>query len=174
MSAGNALHFLDTNVLVYAHDVAAGAKRPLARDLLENLWLSGRGCLSIQVLQEFYITVTRKIKHPLVSDEAAAVISYLGQWRVHSPVAADVLAAIDLAGRHHLSCWDAAIIVSAQRLGCALLWSEDLQDGMEFGGVRIRNPFKPEALVQEDREGYKTAEIQRRRGEGKNPRRSGG
>ncbi len=154
MNAECERQFVDTNVLVYAHDAGAGAKRTLAAEILSELWESGLGCLSIQVLQEFFTIATRKLAHPLSSNEAAGVIGYLAQWQVHSPVAADVLAAIELAGCHQISFWDASIILSAQRLGCRTLWSEDLQHGGVYGDVVVRNPFGRADLVQEIKTGY--------------------
>ncbi len=150
--AGN--QFVDTNVLVYAYDFGAVSKQPRAEVLLAGLWHSGRGCLSIQVLQEFYTVTTRKTRRILPVDQAVLVVSDFAQWRVHSPVAADVLAAIELAERHRISYWDASIIISAQRLGCRTLWSEDLQDGARFGEVTIRNPFGGTDIVQEPAEAY--------------------
>ena len=154
MSADGNRQFIDTNVLIYAYDRSSGLKQKRAQEILEGLWESGQGCLSIQVLQEFFTTVTCKIPHPLLADEAALVITDMAQWRVHSPVAADVLAAIELAREGQLSYWDAAIIVSAQRLGCGLLWSEDLQDGACYGGVKVRNPFNQLPLIQEPAAAY--------------------
>ena len=120
--------FVDTNVLIYAHDQSAGAKHERASALLKELWENGNGCLSVQVLQEFYVNVTRKIAKPLDVDTAKRVIADLGQWTVHSPNVEDVVEAIDAQGRFKLSFWDSMIITSAARLGCSIVWSEDLND----------------------------------------------
>ena len=141
MSVEAGPQFVDTNVLVYAYDRSAGAKRELARELLQGLWAEENGRLSIQVLQEFYVTVTRKLDRPLAQAEAALIVGDLGHWPVHSPRVADVLNAIRLQERFQLSFWHAMIVASAQQLGCSLLWSEDLNDGQRYGEVEVRNPF---------------------------------
>lgn len=94
--------FVDTNVLVYAHDVTAGDKHGQARALLEELWGTREGCLSVQVLQEFFVTTTRKIPKPLEAPAAGQIINDLALWHVHAPAARDVLAAIDKIGRAHV------------------------------------------------------------------------
>ena len=137
--------FVDTNVLVYAHDVSAGAKHTQARALLAGLWESGNGCLSVQVLQEFYVTVTRKVSRPLPPEVARQRVEDLGYWLVHSPTAADVVEAISLHQSHRLSFWDALILTSAAKLGCAVLWSEDLNPGQTIGSLRVENPFRAAA-----------------------------
>lgn len=134
--------FVDTNVLIYAHDQSAGAKHERASALLKELWENSNGCLSVQVLQEFYVNVTRKIAKPLDVDTAKRVIADLGQWTVHSPNVEDVVEAIDAQGRFKLSFWDSMIITSAARLGCSIVWSEDLNDGQNYDGVKVINPFK--------------------------------
>lgn len=132
---------LDTNVLVYAHDSTAGRKRDLAQSLMARLWRDGSGCLSIQVLQEFAVNVTRKIPHPLTLGEAREVVDLLAEWRVHSPSPSDVVAALRRQEEQRISFWDGMIVQSAYRLGCRILWSEDLNPGQNFDGVEIRNPF---------------------------------
>jgi predicted nucleic acid-binding protein len=141
MPAPVEFHFVDTNILVYAHDVSAGKKHQQARDLLQALWEARTGGVSVQVLQEFYVAVTQKVPDPLRSEEAARIVADLGTWRVHSPSAPDVLAAIDLQLRHRISFWDAMILQSAIQLGSTVLLSEDLNPGQIYDGVRVRNPF---------------------------------
>lgn len=131
--------FVDTNLLIYAHDRTATSKRPVANRLIHRLWASGGGCLSVQVLQEFYVNCTRKLG--LSTREAEAQVDHLSAWRVHSPAAADVIGAIHLHRRHGISFWDAMIVQSASRLGCEILWTEDLNAEQEFEGVRVKNPF---------------------------------
>jgi predicted nucleic acid-binding protein len=138
--SGNRM-FVDTNVFVYAHDVTAGDKHVRARALLEDLWDSREGCLSVQVLQEFFITTTRKTPKPLDASAAARIINDLALWHVHAPSARDVLAAIDIHQQTGASFWDALIIRSAQELNCQTLYSEDLNSGQEYAGVRVSNPF---------------------------------
>ena len=133
--------FVDTNILVYAHDETAGEKRDRARSVLAELWESGEGCLSVQVLQEFFVTVTRKVPKPLDSVSAAAIVADLSLWRAHSPGPGDVLSAIDSHRRLDISFRDAMIVCSAASLGCGILYSEDLNPGQEYEGVRVRNPF---------------------------------
>jgi predicted nucleic acid-binding protein len=133
--------FVDTNVLVYAHDLTAGDKHSRARALLEELWDTREGCLSVQVLQEFFVTTTRKIPKPLDPSAAAQIIGDLARWRVHAPAAPDVLAAIDIRRQAGTSFWDAMILRSAQELGCPVLYSEDLNAGQSYAGIRVTNPF---------------------------------
>jgi predicted nucleic acid-binding protein len=135
--------FVDTNVLVYAHDDSAGAKRDQARALVEQLWKSRDGCLSVQVLQEFFVTVTRKIAKPLDAETAKAIVADLSRWYLHVPAADDVLAAIGIHQRTGISFWDAMIVRSAAEIGCAVLYSEDLNAGQEYSGVSVENPFRP-------------------------------
>lgn len=141
MSALEPRQFVDTNVLIYAHDVSAGAKHERAMALLKELWQTQTGCLSTQVLQEFYVNVTRKIAKPLPPSVASEIIADLAVWEVHRPGVNDILEAIALQSRHQLSFWDAMILISAQQLGCETVWSEDLNAGQEFGGTVVRNPF---------------------------------
>lgn len=142
MSAEGGRQFVDTNVIVYAHDDTAGAKRARAQTLLEELWASRAGCLSIQVLQEVYVTLTAKVPRPVEAGTASAIVSDLSRWHVHVPGSDDVLGAIALSRRHRMGFWDAMIVWSAQQQGCTILWSEDLSAGHAYDGVRIRNPFR--------------------------------
>ena len=140
MSAEAGLQFVDTNILVYAYDRSAGERHLRASNLVTELWQSGSGCLSIQVLQEFYVVVTRKLS-PISFADLRVVLSDLTLWRVHAPVAADVLAAADLHQRYQVSFWHAMILRSAVHLGCTTVWSEDLNPGQAYQGVQIKNPF---------------------------------
>jgi predicted nucleic acid-binding protein len=137
-----ARQFVDSNILVYAYDIAQGEKHTQAKALLLSLWESGLGCASIQVLQEFYVNVTHKSKFPLTSEEASQVIHDFSDWSVHRPGVKDVVSAIDLHLRHQISFWDAMILQSARQSGCGILWSEDLSDSHDYGGVKVINPFK--------------------------------
>ena len=141
MSVEPAREFVDTNVLVYAYDTSAGAKADLARVLVAGLWRSGQGCISLQVLQELFVTITRKVPKPMPAARAATLIEDLSQWTLHEPVRADVLAAIELHRLKRVSLWDALILQSARQLRCATIWSEDLNAGQAFGSIRVRNPF---------------------------------
>ena len=144
MSAEASREFVDANVLVYAFDASARTKRAAAARLLERLWESGTGCLSVQVLQEFFVTVTRKVAQPLSLDEGADRVRELSAWKVFAPTADDVLGAIALQKEAGLSFWDAMIVQAASESGCDVLWTEDLHDGQVLRGVRIRNPFAAE------------------------------
>jgi predicted nucleic acid-binding protein len=141
MSAKIQRQFADTNILVYAHDRTAGRKRDRARALITELWDAGNGGISVQVLQEFFVTVTRKVPAPLDSETAARIVDTLTHWTIHAPTAADVVAAIAIHRRNNIPFWDAMIIQSASQLGCALLWSEDLNSGQVYEGVLVLNPF---------------------------------
>ena len=141
MTDNHEYQFVDTNILVYAHDSSSGVKHQQAKTLVHELWESGKGCLSIQVLQELFVTITRKVPYPLLNEEAAQIIADLSTWRVHEPNVADILGGINLQSRYKISFWDAMIIQSAAELGCSFLWSEDLNSGQEYQKVRVINPF---------------------------------
>lgn len=136
--------FVDTNILVYAFDASAGLKKAVSERLLERLWEKRTGCLSVQVLQEFFVTVTRKVALPLSVDEAADRVRDLSKWMVFAPETGDVLAAIALQKQAGLNFWDAMVVRAAAELGCELLWTEDLNDGQVIQSVQIRNPFTTE------------------------------
>lgn len=141
MNVDNRPQFVDTNVLIYAHDRSAGLKHEQAKALLRDLWDSRRGCLSVQVLQEFYVNVTQKVTQPLTSEVASQIISELGVWRVHRPGVEDVLDAIRIQNRYQISFWDAMIVASALQLGCQIIWSEDLNPGQLYDQAVVTNPF---------------------------------
>lgn len=134
--------FVDTNLFVYAHDRTADHKREGARALISELWESREGCVSVQVLQELFVNLTRKVPKPLPAREAADLISDLSRWRTHAPRPADVLSAIDLHSQAGISFWDAMILTSARALNCGILYSEDLNTGQNYGGVLIVNPLQ--------------------------------
>ncbi len=118
------LEFVDTNILVYAYDSSSSAKRTKAMDLLIKLWNSGNGALSIQVMQEFYITVTQKIPHPVTPQTAAQIIEDLGNWEHHLPDVSDLLTAVNIQQSNRISFWDALIVASAKKMGCTVIWTE--------------------------------------------------
>ena len=144
MSAEPAREFVDANVLVYAFDASAGQKKVVAEQLLARFWESGVGCLSVQVLQEFFVIVTRKVAHPLSVDEAADRVREFATWKVFAPTANDVLGAIALQKQSKLNFWDAMVLQAAAESGCDVLWTEDLNDGQVIRGVHIRDPFAAE------------------------------
>lgn len=141
MSAEAQREFVDANVLVYAFDSSAGRKQQAAQRLLERLWESRTGCLSVQVLQEFFVTITKKVARPLPVEDATARLREFALWRVFAPTAVDVLGAIGLHAQAGIGFWDAMIVLAAAESGCDVLWTEDLNDGQLLRGVRIRDPF---------------------------------
>jgi predicted nucleic acid-binding protein len=141
MPAEPSREFVDADVLIYAFDTSAGRKKAVAEQLLARCWESGAGCLSVQVLQEFFVTVTKKVTHPLALDDAAERVREFATWKVFAPTAADVLGAIAIQKASKLSFWDAMVLQAAAESGCDVLWTEDLNDGQVIRGVRIRNPF---------------------------------
>ena len=132
--------FVDTNVLIYLHDTTAGAKREAARQLVSDLWERGGGCVSVQVLQEFYVNSTKKLG--MAESEAEAQVSRLFDWTVHVPTPRDVVSAIRLHRAQQLSFWDAMIVYSSVKLGCDTLYSEGLNAGQTIAGVKVVNPFE--------------------------------
>ncbi len=141
------LTFIDTNVLVYAYDADAGAKHEAAQSQLLALWHQESGLLSSQVLQEFYVTVTRKLSRPLPRRTAREVVATYRAWPVHRPDVDDLLAASELEERNQLSFWDALIVVSAHRSGARSLLTEDLQDGRRFDDLEVVSPFRGHGFV---------------------------
>ncbi|MFW0792945.1 PIN domain-containing protein [Gordonia sp. CPCC 205515] len=133
--------FVDTKVLIYAYDNGGDPRHDRALQLVTDLGRNRQGVLSVQVLQEFYVTVTRKIRVPLNSTAAQGALRTLSRWPTHSPLAPDVLAAAEIADSAQVSFWDAMIIRSASRMGCSVLWSEDLNADQVIAGVRVQNPF---------------------------------
>lgn len=136
----SARSFLDTNILVYTDDKAAPAKQRRALELVAEHRRAGTGVLSLQVLQEYFVTVTRKLR--VDAAVARRKIELLSELEVLTPDVADVLAAIDLHRLHGFSFWDALVVRAAKQSGCAILLSEDLQDTRTIDGVQIVNPFR--------------------------------
>lgn len=133
--------FVDTNVLVYAHDRSAGLKYKAAETLIEDLWDSGRGVLSTQVLQEFCVSVRRKAGRPLPAGEIRRLIQDYSTWEVVVNTADSVLQALDFEARYKISFWDALIVQAAEVSGASILYSEDLSNGQSYGSTRVVNPF---------------------------------
>ena len=133
--------FLDTNILIYAYDVSAGNKHKTAKTIMMDLWDSGRGIMSIQVLQEFFVNITKKVSRPLEIKLAKDIIKDLLKWEVVTIDGESLLEAIELHVRHQYSLWDSMILKAAQKGGAIILLSEDLKDGQTIDGVTIKNPF---------------------------------
>jgi predicted nucleic acid-binding protein len=136
----NGKSFVDTNVLIYAHDIDAGPKHEIAKSVIRELWGERAGLLSTLVLQEFYVNVTRKIASPLSKLSARAVINSYASWCIETGLA-DVSTAFQVEDESQIGFWDALVIASAARAGAARLLSEDLNAGQTVLGVRIENPF---------------------------------
>lgn len=133
--------FVDTNILIYAEDRDAGRKHDVARDLIVALWNDRDGALSVQVLQEFFVNVTRKLKRPMKSARAREIVDEYLTWTVVENTGRLLTAAIELHQRAKLSFWDAMVVQAALESGCDRLYSEDLNHGQRFGAVVIVNPF---------------------------------
>jgi predicted nucleic acid-binding protein len=133
--------FVDTNVLVYAHDRAEAQRQPVAQALIAELWRDRTGALSTQVLQEFYVVATRRYDPPMSRREARQLVDAYSHWQLIQIDVALILAASQLEERHTLSFWDALIVEAARRAGANRLVTEDLQSGRTLGGVLIHNPF---------------------------------
>jgi len=134
--------FVDTNILLYAHDASETTKQPVARRLLEELWADRSGALSTQVLQEFYVVAIRKLSPRMPKAEAREIVALYATWRVVQVDPTLILDAATLEDQHHVSFWDALIIEAARRAGARRLVSEDLQDGRRFGALAVENPFR--------------------------------
>ena len=133
--------FLDTNILVYAVSSAEAdaAKRAKALELVQEADFG----LSAQVLQEFYVTVTRKIRKPLAPERAVALME---EYRVFPTVPTDyplIVSAVEISLRYGVSYWDGAILAAAEVLEAPILYTEDLSHGQRYGTVRVVNPFLP-------------------------------
>ena len=140
-AGSGAVTFVDTNILVYAHDASESLKQPVAAAVVEELWRTGTGVVSAQVLQEFYVVATRRFDPPMSRSEAREIVEAYGSW---DPVTTDVLlilSASALEQRHRLSFWDALIVEAALRAGATRIATEDLQAGRRYETVEIINPF---------------------------------
>jgi predicted nucleic acid-binding protein len=133
--------FLDTNIIIYAYDVSAGSKHDTAKQIVQDLWNSGTGLISTQVLQELYVSITRKIPVPLDIKSARGLISDFLKWDIVINDGTMILSAIDIQARHKYSFWDSLIIASAIKANADILLSEDLTDGQTISGLKIHNPF---------------------------------
>jgi predicted nucleic acid-binding protein len=137
--------FVDTNVLVYAHDIDAGDKHKVAAERIVELWESRSGLISVQVLQEFYVTVTRKIPAPIPRAVARSILANYSVWHLETAGPETVLAASEIEERYQLSFGDALIVAAAAQGGADVLLTEDLASGQTIEGVRILNPFETPA-----------------------------
>jgi predicted nucleic acid-binding protein len=137
--------FVDTNILVYAHDASELRKQPIARARLEELWATRNGLLSTQVLQEFYAIATSFQRLAMSPPDAREIVELYSSWSVVSLEPALLITASRLDERHSLSWWDALIVEAARVAGAHRLLTGDLQDGQVIEGVLIEDPFRDRA-----------------------------
>jgi predicted nucleic acid-binding protein len=135
-------YFVDTNILMYAHDSAAGEKHNKAKALVEKLWQARSGVVSTQVLQELAVNLRKKVKKPLDVKATRDVVSDYMAWQVVVNAGDSILEALDLEARYKVSFWDALVIHAAQASGAEILYSEDLAEGQAYGDVRVVNPLR--------------------------------
>ncbi|HTR65341.1 MAG TPA: PIN domain-containing protein [Terriglobales bacterium] len=133
--------FVDTNILIYAHDRSQGAKHHRARQLIEGLWSSGQGVLSTQVLEELCVNLRRKVSPSLAIDEIRLLVEDYLSWEIVVNTQNAILQALDIQARYHTSFWDALILQAAERSGAAVLYSEDLAAERRYGTVAVVNPL---------------------------------
>lgn len=135
-------NFVDTNILVYAHNLDADVKNEIAGNILKKLWREGNGVISTQVLQEFYVTVTRKIPDPLSAAKARGILENYMAWHVELNGPESILRASEIEERHLLSFWDSLIVAAACNAKADKILTEDLNHGQIIEGVLIENPFR--------------------------------
>ena len=136
--------FLDTNIIVFAHDRSSGDKHADAREIMDYLWENRKGVISVQVLQEFFVCVTKKIFKPLPIKNARDILDYLSTWDVVANDKHITLKAIDIQERYHFSFWDSLIIQAAIQGQARIVLSEDLPGGQVVKDLKILNPFTEE------------------------------
>jgi predicted nucleic acid-binding protein len=141
----SAVAFVDSNILIYAHDLDAGVKRERAVAKLRELWDLGTGRLSIQVLQEFYVNATLKLNTPVARSMAREVIKTYGVWIHRATTVETVTRAAEISDLARIPFWDALIVASAEEVDADELLSEDLNDGQAIAGIRVVNPLKVSA-----------------------------
>ena len=134
-------YFVDTNILMYAHDTAAGAKHERAKALVEELWRNRSGVVSTQVLQELCVNLRRKAGRPLDLKTVREIVGDYLAWDVVVNTGTSILEALDIEERYRISFWDALVIQAAEASGAALLYSEDLSNRQMYGTVEVVNPL---------------------------------
>lgn len=133
--------FLDTNILIYAHDIDAGKKHDVALSILKTIWEEETGIISTQVIQEFYVNVTRKIPNPITPVQARGIILNYFSWQVEPVEPHTILSASEIEEKYILSFWDSLIIATASQSEADKILTEDLNHGQTIEGVLIENPF---------------------------------
>jgi len=137
----SAKRFVDTNILLYARDLSEPEKQPIAEALMRELWQSRTGCLSVQVLNEYFVIAAQKLKPGLTKEEAWSDVEALSEWE---PLAMDtdlLNAAYKINRRYGLSWWDSLIVAAAVHSGCNEILSEDLSAKQIYEGIPVINPF---------------------------------
>jgi predicted nucleic acid-binding protein len=135
--------FVDTNILVYAYNADEKEKHARASALIKELWDQKTGVLSLQVLQEFYVTVTQKIEKPIGSDETKKIVEdYIAAWEIVEPTTRTLLVAIEARDKYQLHFWDAMIFAAAREARAKVVYTEDFQHGREIESIRFMNPFQ--------------------------------
>ncbi len=133
--------FVDTNLLVYAYDSSAGKKWKTSLEVLSLLWTHRTGVMSTQVIQELFVSLTQKVRHPILPETAREIVSDLLRWPLVVNDGVNILRAIDLQIKYHFSFWDSLILQAAMTSKSEFLLSEDFQDGQVIESVTIINPF---------------------------------
>jgi len=142
MSGVSRCVFVDANILVYSEDSADQIKHKAAIAWLDVLWQQGIGRVSTQVLNEFYVVATRKVKPPLPAGDARAEVRRYELWQPWQIDGATVESAWAVESRYGLHYWDSLVVAAAQHMGCRYLLSEDMGHEQHYGGVQVINPFK--------------------------------
>jgi predicted nucleic acid-binding protein len=159
--------FVDTNILVYARDASEPRKQSIATEWLQDLWMQQRGRSSMQVLAEYYTIVTRKLKPGMSQDDAWDDVTALFAWEPQAVNRSVIARAREVEKRYRLSWWDAMIVAAAQLQNCALLLSEDLQQGLVCGTVTVRNPFEQRVEDEHGRYALQPVPVSRHRQRGR-------
>jgi predicted nucleic acid-binding protein len=133
--------FVDTNILMYAHDSTAGAKHQRAKAVLERLWQERSAAISTQVLQELAVNLRRKVAVPLTTKAVQEIVADYLTWQVVVNDGTAIREALDFEERYSISFWDALIVQAANTAGASILYTEDLSDGQHYGNVRVENPL---------------------------------
>lgn len=133
--------FVDTNILIYAHDPRAGRKHERARQLIERLWRTGEGVLSTQILQELCVNLRRKVARPVPIDEIRRLIQDYLSWEIVVNTPESVIEALEIETRYKISFWDALVLQAAESSGAAVLYSEDLATGQTYGTIQVVDPL---------------------------------
>jgi predicted nucleic acid-binding protein len=141
--------FVDTNILVYAHDLDAGPKNSIAREIVAGLWETRSGILSTQVLQEYFVAITKKVPNPLNVAQARRSVRNYCAWEVVVNDSQIILQATEIQEAHTLSFWDALIVSAAFAGNAETILTEDLNHGQRIEGILIRSPFVIEPTDQE-------------------------